>query len=439
MGYYCKQVGGVKVKILVVGGGGREHTLIWKLKQSPRVTKIYCAPGNGGIARDAECVPIKAEDVDGLLDFARREGIDLTVVGPEVPLVAGIRDAFDRAGLRLFGPSAKAARLEGSKVFAKEIMSSCGIPTAKVHTFRDPAVAISYAGKLCGPCVIKADGLAAGKGVIIVSNDREAEAAVRLIAEEKAFGQAGDQILIEELLEGEEVSVLAFTDGKTILPMVASQDHKRAFDGDQGPNTGGMGAYSPPPVYTQEIHERVCADVLQPLVNGLRAEGISYQGVLYAGLMLTKKGPYVLEFNCRFGDPETQAVLPRLRSDLVDVMEAVIDGRLADIQLEWDPRAAVCVVMASGGYPGSYERGKEIRGLDQVPDDLLVFHSGTAIGDDGRLLSDGGRVLGVTGYGDSVESAVHQVYRGVERISFEGMHFRRDIAHRVLEHKGKGL
>lgn len=426
---------GERMKVLVVGGGGREHTLVWKLKQSPRVAKIYCAPGNGGIARDAECVPIKAEDLDGLVNFARREKIDLAVVGPEAPLVAGIRDRFDAAGLRLFGPRAEAALIEGSKVFAKRVMAKYGIPTADFRTFEDARAALAHIRELAGPCVVKADGLAGGKGVIVARNQTEAEDAVRLIMEEKVFGKAGEAVVIEERLEGEEVSVLAFTDGRTVLPMVASQDHKRVFDGDRGPNTGGMGAYSPPPVYTPEIHARVCAEILQPLIQGLAQEGREYQGVIYAGLMITKKGPFVLEFNCRFGDPEAQVVIPRLRTDLVEVILAVLEGRLAEVELEWDERPCVCVVLASGGYPGAYETGKVISGLDKVPLDLLVFHAGTAEVD-GRLVTAGGRVLGVTGFGKTIREAVARTYKGVEKISFEGMHYRRDIAHRALSREG---
>lgn len=423
------------MKVLVVGAGGREHALVWKLKQSPRVTELYCAPGNAGIAQDAECVSCNLDDLEGLAGFARQEQIDLTVVGPEVPLVAGIRDLFEASGLRLFGPLAQGALLEGSKTFAKQIMAKYRIPTAVFEIFQDPQAALACVRKIGGPCVIKADGLAAGKGVVVAQNTAEAEAAVRLIGMEKAFGKAGETILVEELLIGEEVSVLAFTDGKTILPMVASQDHKRLYDRDEGPNTGGMGAYSPPPVYTPDIHDRVCAEILEPLVRGLAQEGIRYQGVLYAGLMLTSQGPYVLEFNCRFGDPEAQVVIPRLRSDLVDVMEAVLDERLDGITLEWDPRPAVCVVMASGGYPGAYAKGKVITGLDDIPEDVLVFHAATAASD-GRVLTSGGRVLGVTGFGETVRKAVEDTYRGVAKLFFEGMHYRKDIAHRALSKGG---
>lgn len=425
------------MKVLVVGGGGREHALVWKLKQSPLLTKIYCAPGNGGIAADAECVPCKAEDIIGLRDFAHAEKIDLTVVGPEAPLVAGIVDLFQTSGLRAFGPNAKAALLEGSKVFAKEAMVRYGIPTAGFEVFGEVGPACRYLRSLNGPCVVKADGLAAGKGVIVADNQAEAEAAVRLIMEEKAFGAAGEAVIIEERLEGEEVSVLAFTDGQTVLPMVASQDHKRAGDGDTGPNTGGMGAYSPPPLYTPALHELVCSEVLTPLIQGLRGDGIKYRGVIYAGLMLTANGPYVLEFNCRFGDPETQVVIPRLRNDLLEVLDAVVSERLLEIELDWDTRAAACVVLASGGYPGSYESGKVIAGLEQVPPEIMVFHSGTR-SYDSSLVTAGGRVLGVTALGATVGQAVRRAYQGVDSISFEGMRFRRDIAHRALSRERSG-
>jgi phosphoribosylamine--glycine ligase len=420
------------MKVLVVGSGGREHALIWKLNQSRRLTKIYCAPGNGGIAADAECVPIRADDLIGLRDFALREKIDLTVVGPEAPLVNGIVDLFQEAGLRAFGPGARAALLEGSKVFAKETMASYGIPTADFRVFRELAPAVRYVRNLAGPCVVKADGLAAGKGVVVADNAAEAETALRLIMEQRAFGTAGEAVIVEERLEGEEVSVLAFADGQTVLPMVASQDHKRAGDGDTGPNTGGMGAYSPPPVYTPLLQEQVCSEVLDPLIQGLARDGIKYRGVIYAGLMITARGTYVLEFNCRFGDPEAQVVIPRLRSDLLDVLDAVVSERLSEIELEWDDRPAACVVLASGGYPGDYETGRVIAGLDQVPPEIMVFHAGTRMSDSGSLVTAGGRVLGITALGDTIGSAVRGAYQGVDRVSFEGMHFRRDIAHRAL-------
>jgi phosphoribosylamine--glycine ligase len=417
--------------VLVVGGGGREHTLVWKLNQSSRVDKIYCAPGNGGIAGEAECVPLAAEDITGLAKFAQEHKIDLTVVGPEAPLVAGIVDHFTSCGLRVFGPDASGARLEGSKVFSKDVMVKYGVLTAAYKVFQEPTDALDFIRELNGPCVVKADGLAAGKGVIIAQDTAEAEDAVKLIMEERVFGEAGTSIVVEEVLQGEEVSVLAFTDGKTIKTLVASQDHKRVGDGDQGLNTGGMGAYSPPPVYTEDIHASVCREVLEPVIYGLAKDGIKYKGVIYAGLMLTQKGTYVLEFNCRFGDPEAQVVIPRLKTDLVDVIDAIIDERLDEVELEWDPRPAVCVVMASGGYPGAYEKGKLITGLDQLPADVLAFHAGTAL-EDGKLVTNGGRVLGITAFGGTIEEAVQNVYAGVEKVNFSGMHYRRDIAHRAL-------
>lgn len=419
------------MKVLVVGGGGREHTLVWKLNQSSRVDKIYCAPGNGGIAGEAECVPLAAEDITGLAKFAQEHKIDLTVVGPEAPLVAGIVDHFTSCGLRVFGPDASGARLEGSKVFSKDVMVKYGVLTAAYKVFQEPTDALDFIRELNGPCVVKADGLAAGKGVIIAQDTAEAEDAVKLIMEERVFGEAGTSIVVEEVLQGEEVSVLAFTDGKTIKILVASQDHKRVGDGDQGLNTGGMGAYSPPPVYTEDIHASVCREVLEPVIYGLAKDGIKYKGVIYAGLMLTQKGTYVLEFNCRFGDPEAQVVIPRLKTDLVDVIDAIIDERLDEVELEWDPRPAVCVVMASGGYPGAYEKGKLITGLDQLPADVLAFHAGTAL-EDGKLVTNGGRVLGITAFGGTIEEAVQNVYAGVEKVNFSGMHYRRDIAHRAL-------
>jgi phosphoribosylamine--glycine ligase len=419
------------MKVLVVGGGGREHTLVWKLNQSSRVDKIYCAPGNGGIAGEAECVPLAAEDITGLAKFAQEHKIDLTVVGPEAPLVAGIVDHFTSCGLRVFGPDASGARLEGSKVFSKDVMVKYGVLTAAYKVFQEPTDALDFIRELNGPCVVKADGLAAGKGVIIAQDTAEAEDAVKLIMEERVFGEAGTSIVVEEVLQGEEVSVLAFTDGKTIKTLVASQDHKRVGDGDQGLNTGGMGAYSPPPVYTEDIHASVCREVLEPVIYGLAKDGIKYKGVIYAGLMLTQKGTYVLEFNCRFGDPEAQVVIPRLKTDLVDVIDAIIDERLDEVELEWDPRPAVCVVMASGGYPGAYEKGKLITGLDQLPADVLAFHAGTAL-EDGKLVTNGGRVLGITAFGGTIEEAVQNVYAGVEKVNFSGMHYRRDIAHRAL-------
>ncbi len=422
------------MKVLVVGGGGREHTLVWKLKQSPKVSRIYCAPGNAGIACDAACVKIGAEDIDALLKFARQEGIDLTLVGPEAPLTLGIVDKFWAAGLKIFGPSRQAAELEGSKVLAKEIMAKYNIPTANYAVFHDPAKAVAYIRANGAPCVVKADGLAAGKGVIVAMNEQAAVEAVKLIMEDKAFGEAGNRLVVEEYLEGEEVSILAFTDGTAVIPMVSSQDHKRVFDHDEGPNTGGMGAYSPAPVYTRDLEPFVYEKILVPTIQGMKAEGRIYEGVLYAGLIITKDGPKVLEFNARFGDPETQAVLVRLETDLIDIIEAVIDRRLAGMEIKWHDEAAVCVVMASGGYPGSYEKGHPISGLaEAAAAGALVFHAGTT-DKEGRIVTNGGRVLGVTALGKTIPAAIGNVYKAVEKITWDGVHYRRDIGEKALRH-----
>ncbi|MCG9966613.1 phosphoribosylamine--glycine ligase [Pelotomaculum terephthalicicum JT] len=419
------------MKVLVVGGGGREHVLVWKLRQSPRVSEIYCAPGNAGIARQAACVNIGAEDIPSLLAFAREKAIDLTLVGPEAPLTAGIVDQFQAAGLKIFGPSRAAAEIEGSKVFAKDIMAKYNIPTAGYAVFTDPAEAAAYIEKAGVPCVLKADGLAAGKGVIIANDLRTARSAVRSIMVDRDFGEAGARLVVEECLTGEEVSILAFTDGETVVPMVSSQDHKRAFDNDEGPNTGGMGAYAPAPVYTPEVAKRSMEEILVPMIRALKAEGRTYRGVIYAGLMVSDGKPKVLEFNVRFGDPEAQPVLSLLETDLVEIMEAVLENRLAQIEIKWKPQASVCVVLASGGYPGSYEKGKAIGGLDVVPDDIMVFHAGTAE-KDGRIVTSGGRVLGVTATGPDIPAAISKAYEAVEKIWFDGMHCRRDIGRKAL-------
>lgn len=420
------------MKVLVIGGGGREHALVWKIAQSPRVEKIYCAPGNAGIKALAECVEIAADDVEKLLAFAREEGINLTVVGPEAPLMAGIVDAFRAEGLRIFGPTRAAAELEGSKAMAKDLMAKYNIPTAAYRVFTEAEPAKAFIRQLGAPCVVKADGLAAGKGVIVARTLAEAEAAVDLIMGERAFGSAGDRVVVEEYLEGQEVSILAFTDGRTVIPMVSAQDHKRIFDGDQGPNTGGMGAYSPAPIYTPEVAAVVEREILLPTIQGMAADGRPYQGVLYAGLMLTKDGPKVLEYNARFGDPETQAVLPRLETDLVEIMEAVIDGRLDEIQIQWKPEAAVCVVMAAEGYPGPITKGDEIQGLaEAAATGALVFHAGT-MAEGERILTAGGRVLGVTALGANIEEAIQKAYQGVGCIRFRGMQYRRDIGAKAL-------
>jgi phosphoribosylamine--glycine ligase len=414
------------MKVLVVGGGGREHALCWKISQSPRVSEIICAPGNAGISGIARCVGISASDVGGLVDLALGEKIDLTVVGPEEPLARGLVDAMEARGLRVFGPRASAAAIEGSKALAKDIMSRHGIPTARYAAFTSSGEAEKHIKHLDGPCVVKADGLAAGKGVIVCGNREEALSALRLIMTDRAFGSAGDTVVVEDLLEGEEVSILAFTDGENVVPMLPAQDHKQVYDGDRGPNTGGMGAYAPAPVGGGEVCRLALEKVIRPMVRAMAAEGRPYRGVLYAGLMITSRGPMVLEFNARFGDPEAQPVLMMLKSDLVEIMEAVIDGRLDRVKVEWHGGAAVCVVLASGGYPGEYEKGHEIKGLDRVPGGVTVFHAGTGL-KDGRVVTAGGRVLGVTAAGEDIPSAISLAYKGAGAISFQGMHYRRDI------------
>lgn len=419
------------MRVLVVGGGGREHALVWKIQQSPRVEKIFCAPGNAGIAQMAQCVDIAVDDINSLLEFALEQKIDLTVVGPEIPLSLGIVDRFREKGLKIFGPTQKAAEIEGSKAFSKRLMSKYNIPTAQYGVFTQREKALDFIEEIGIPCVVKADGLAAGKGVLICFTKEEAESAIEDILVGNKFGAAGNQVIIEEYLIGQEVSMLAFTDGKDFIPMVSAQDHKRIYDNDQGPNTGGMGAYSPAPVYTPEIHEIVLKDVLEATVQAMAQEGRPFQGVLYAGLMLTEKGPKVLEFNARFGDPETQVVLPRLKTDLIEIIEAIIAGNLSSINIEWFSEAAVCVVMAAGGYPGKYEKGKEIKGLDDVPKKILVFHAGTKFANE-SIVTDGGRVLGVTALGKDINEAIEEVYQGVKCIDFEGVHYRRDIGAKAL-------
>lgn len=419
------------LRVLVVGGGGREHALVWKISQSPRVKEIYCAPGNAGIGELARCINIPAENIDELVEFALKNKIDLTVVGPEVPLTLGIVDKFLANGLKVFGPTQRAAEIEGSKAFSKELMAKYQIPTAKYQVFTGVQQAKDFIKELGVPCVVKADGLAAGKGVMVCFTLEEALKAVDDILIENKFGKAGSKVVVEEFLEGQEVSMLAFTDGKTVIPMVSAQDHKRAFDNDQGPNTGGMGAYSPAPVYTTQIHETVEKDILRATIDAMGGEGRPFKGVLYAGLMLTENGPKVLEFNARFGDPETQVVLPRLKTDIVDIMEAVVAGELDKINVEWYEEAAVCVVMASGGYPEGYEKGKVITGLEKVPEDVLVFHAGTKK-DKGQIVTNGGRVLGVTALGKDLQGAINKAYQGVEKIDFAGMHYRKDIGAKAL-------
>ncbi len=421
------------MRVLVIGSGGREHALVWSLAHSPQVKKIYCAPGNAGIAQQAECISLAAEDITALRQFVQEQRIDLTVVGPEAPLAAGIVDEFEAHGLRVFGPRQNAAEIESSKVFCKSFLAKYNIPTARFEAFVDADSAKEYVREQGAPLVVKADGLAAGKGVIVAQTVEQACDAVDRLMSQREFGEAGSRLVIEERLTGQECSLIAFTDGVTAVPMVPAQDYKRIFDNDEGPNTGGMGCYSPVPTLTNELYEAAVEKILKPTVSAMAAEGRPYKGALYAGLMLTDEGPKVLEFNCRFGDPETQVILPRLQSDLVDILQAVIDGRLHEVSPQWSSQTAVCVVMASGGYPGSYERGKEIRGLDEVArlKDVLVFHAGTA-NRDGKILTSGGRVLGVTALGDGFPDTIAKAYDAVRTIHFDGAHYRRDIGRRVL-------
>ena len=423
------------LKVLVVGGGGREHALVWKLAQSPQVSRLYAAPGNAGIARHAECLPLAATDIDGLLAFATENDIDLTVVGPETPLIAGIVDAFEQKGLRIFGPAREPALLEGSKAYAKGLMLRSGIPTAAYAVFSSYEAALYYvrtqfAAAPDHPIVVKADGEAAGKGVVICRTAAEAEAALSLMMRERAFGESGASVVIEEFLEGQEASLMAFTDGTTLVPMIAVQDHKRVGDGDTGPNTGGMGCYAPVPLITPELYARAVEEVLRPAIETIRETGIPYKGVLYAGIMVTPDGQIkTVEFNCRFGDPETQVVLPLLETDLVDILLGVTDAHLDEVTVKWKPQSAVCVVLASGGYPGPYPKGLPIEGLEQVAhlSDVAVFHAGTALNEAGQTVTDGGRVLGVTGLGDDFAQARARAYAAVKNIHFEGMHYRSDI------------
>lgn len=417
------------MKILMVGSGGREHALIKKLAESPKCDKIYCAPGNGGIASDAECVNIGAMDIDNMVKFAKDNAIDLVFVAPDDPLAAGMVDAMEKAGIRAFGPNADAAIIEASKVFSKNLMKKYGIPTAKYEVFSDPNKAIEYIeSENTTPVVVKADGLALGKGVIIAQTIDEAKDAVKSIMEDKKFGDSGNNIVIEEYLTGPEVSVLAFTDGKVVKPMVSSKDHKRAYDNDEGLNTGGMGTVSPNPYYTDEIAQECYDTIFVPTIEAMSKEGRAFKGCLYFGLMITPNGPKVIEYNARFGDPEAQVVLPRLKTDLVDICEAIIDEKLSDIDIEWYDGATACVVMASGGYPLSYKKGIEIKGLDENGgvDGAIVYHAGTKL-DNGKLLTNGGRVLGVTAKADTLDEALDKAYNAVGKINFEGAHYRTDI------------
>lgn len=422
------------MKVLVVGGGGREHCLAWKIKQSLKVKKIYCAPGNGGTSSFAQNIDIPLSDLESLVNFALKEKIDLTVIGPEAPLVEGIVDLFEEKGLKIFGPKKEAARLEASKVFAKQIMRKYAIPTADFCIFDDPYKAKKFAEKHL-PCVVKADGLAQGKGSIVCKSKKEAEEAVELIMIEKKFGKAGEKIVIEEFLEGEEASILAFVDGESYLLLVPSQDHKPVFDNDEGPNTGGMGAYAPAPLVNEKIIAKIKEKIFNPLLKALKKENIFFRGILYAGLMIKDEEPFVLEFNVRFGDPETQAILPKLKTDLVDLMLGTIEGKLEKIKLDWDERFCVCVVLASGGYPGKYEKGKKIEGLEKLNflEDILVFHAGTRkINND--YITWGGRVLNVVGLDFDLKKAQKKVYEAIKNIYFEKMHYRRDIANKAFKY-----
>ena len=422
------------MKVLVVGGGGREHALVRKIKESKKVNEIFCTPGNGGISYDAKCFDVAATDIDGVVNLAKEIKADLVVVVPDDPLVAGMVDALNEAGFKTFGPRANAAIIEGSKVFSKELMQKYNIPTAEYKVFDNAEEAIEYIKERNEfPTVIKADGLALGKGVIIPENLDDAIAGVKEIMEDKIFGASGNNIVVEEFLTGPEVSVLAFTDGKCVKPMVSSMDHKRALDGDKGLNTGGMGTVSPNPYYTQEVAKECMDKIFIPTINAMNNEGRTFKGCLYFGLMITPKGPKVIEYNCRFGDPETQVVLPRLKTDIVDIFEAIDNDTLSDLDVEWSDDACACVIMASGGYPKSYPKGIEITGLSNGQlDGVTVYHAGTKL-QDNKLVTSGGRVLGVTALGDTLENALKKSYDAVEKIHFEGAHYRRDIGKRALE------
>ena len=422
------------MKVLVIGGGGREHSLVWKIAQSPEVSKIFCAPGNPGISELAECIDITADQTSLLCEFAVKENIGLTVVGPEAPLVDGIVDVFSKHNLKVFGPDQKAAILEDSKVFSKLLLRKHGIPTADFKCFDDHSQARHYVLSRGAPIVVKADGLSKGKGVFVCKTNDEALLAIDSIMKDRVFGNAGDQVVIEECLIGEEVSLLAFTDGRTIVPMESSQDHKTVYDGDEGPNTGGMGAYSPVPIMTSELYRGVEKNILVPTVHAMNKEGRPYKGVIYIGLMITSAGPMVLEFNVRFGDPEAQVILTRMKSDIVPIMLATISGGLDNVDLEWLPQASVCVVMASGGYPGQYDNGKEIKGLDSLKNQegISVFHAGTK-SENEKIVTNGGRVLNVVACGRDIKEAQKKVYEAVSKISFDGAHYRRDIADKAIK------
>lgn len=428
------------MKILVIGSGGREHALCWKIAGSPKCEKLYCAPGNDGMSDVAELVDIKADDIDGLVEFAKARSIGLTVVGPEMPLVAGIVDRFQDEGLKVFGPTKELAALEGSKVFAKELMKRLGVPTAGFRVFDKVEDALKHIETIKPPFVVKADGLAAGKGVVICKTTDDGKDALSRMMIERCFGSSGDRVIIEDCLMGEEASIIVVSDGKNIVPLASSQDHKRVFDADKGPNTGGMGAYSPAPVVTDALFKDILDTAVFPVIRGLAKEGTPYKGALYAGIMITDKGPFVLEFNARFGDPETQAIMPRLKSDLVEMLERSADGNLEGFKAQWDKRPCVSVVIASGGYPGEHDKGMEIKGLEEVRKlkDAVVFHAGTKLGrrsTDGHKLfiTSGGRVLNVTALGNDMPAAIENCYKAVRMIAFERMHYRTDIGHRAVK------
>ncbi len=426
------------MKVLVVGGGGREHAIIMKLSESPLVTELYCAPGNGGIAKYAECFPVKATDLDGMLALAKKLAVDWVFVAPDDPLVLGMADLMRENGFKVFGPSKAAAIIEGSKVFSKNLMKKYGIPTAKYEVFTDAESAIAYIKEQdTYPTVVKADGLALGKGVIIAQTEQEAIDAIRSIMEDKIFGESGSKLVIEEFLTGPEVSVLAFTDGESVEPMISSMDHKRALDGDRGKNTGGMGTVAPNPYYTKEIAEQCMREIFLPTMHAMNGENRTFRGCLYFGLMLTPNGPKVIEYNCRFGDPETQVVLPMLKTDLLDIMDAVENQKLGDLPIEWKQGACACVILASGGYPEKYETGKVISGLDEKGqlENAAVYHAGTKLSESGEFLTAGGRVLGITASAEKLRDALSAAYEAAGQVSFENVHYRRDIGQRALAAK----
>lgn len=420
------------MKVLVIGRGGREHAIIWSLKKSPKVTKLYCAPGNGGISELAECVPIQENQFEEIVKFSKEQDIDLVMVAPDDPLYDGLVDVLEEQGIPAYGPKRNAAIIEGSKVFTKKLMRDYNIPTAAYESFENYEEALAYLRKQGAPIVIKADGLAAGKGVIVARTLEEAEKALKEIMVDKAFGESGNKVVIEEFLQGQEMSLLSFVDGTTVRPMVPSQDHKPVFDNDEGPNTGGMGTYSPLPHIPQSIVDEAIRTIVKPTAEAMVKEGRPFRGVLYAGLMLTEQGPKTIEFNARFGDPETQVILPRLKTDLLDIFLASINGTLGDIEIEWNDDAAVCVILASKGYPGSYPKGLPIEGLDKVSADSIVFHAGTALSD-GKLVTNGGRVLGVVGRGKDIAEARANAYKDADKIHFDGKHYRTDIANKALK------